>query len=284
MTTITLRKASDAESRAIMLIMSPTAKPATLAYKDAKKLLDSKGWTKAEMTAFMSGAKPKGPSTKSGVLQNALDKESARKAEIGKAVKGLAVKTLEQERAEANALVEEANDLPARMKEGETVGDYTSRLISGAAAPMESALSPKAKPEASPVTDDELKEALAIIARATKQQAEAIRKAAAERKKVAPEGAKVKKEKELTQAQKDKLAKAEKAAETYLISASAAIGFVGKGLAESKKMQIALDLLSLPALRWLAKRYELKIPSDKKSAILIREFLRVELLNFKPKA
>jgi hypothetical protein len=181
------------------------------------------------------------------------------------------------------------DDLPGgasyQMEPGETVGEFASRLV-GEAAPLTNVHSQKdvATPEVAPVTADELAAALAIIARATKQQAEAIRKAAAERKKVAPVGEKVKPVKELTQAQKDKLAKAEKAAETYMVAASAAIGFVGKGLGESKKMQVALGLLSLPALRWLAKRFELKIPSDKKSALLIREFLRVELLTFKPKA
>jgi hypothetical protein len=212
------------------------------------------------------------PSTKSGVLQNALDKEAARKAEIGKAVKGIAVKTLEEERAEANALVEQA-DREARTAQFAAALDGSGPLVgpSEAVTPVESL----------EVTANELAAALAIIERATKQQAEAIRKAAAERKKIAPEGEKVKKVKPLTDAQKARLAKAEADAATYSIAASAAIGFVGKGLAESKKMQVALGLLSLPALRWLAKKYELKIPGDKKSALLIREFLRVELLTWK---
>jgi hypothetical protein len=133
-----------------------------------------------------------------------------------------------------------------------------------------------------PVTEDELKLALAIIERASKQQAEAIRKAAAERKKVAPEGEKVKKVKELTQAQKDKLAKAEKAAETYSVVGSAAMGLAGKGLGESTKMQTALSFVPLPALRWLAKQFEgVSIPKEKRSAADIREFLRVELLTWK---
>jgi hypothetical protein len=64
----------------------------------------------------------------------------------------------------------------------------------------------------------------------------------------------------------------------------AAMSFVGKGLGESKKMQTALGVLSLPALRWLAKQYEgVSIPKDKRSALDIREFLRVELLTFKAK-
>ena len=260
------------------------------------------------------------PSTKSGVLQNALDREAAKKAAIGKAVKGIAVKSLEQERAEVNATVdamdakaatkagfiaaieavasvselskefrEGDDDLPSgasyRVEPGETVGEFTSRLI-GEPAPLTNAHSQEddATPEVAPVTEDDLKAALAIIARATKQQAEAIRKAAAERKKVAPEGEKLKKAKPLTDAQKAKLAKAAADAETYSVVCMAAMSFVGKGLGESKRMQAALSVISLPALRWLAKRYELKIPSDKKSALLIREFLRVELLTLKPKA
>lgn len=135
-----------------------------------------------------------------------------------------------------------------------------------------------------PVTADELASALAIIERATKQQAEAIRKAAAERKKVAPAGEKVKKAKELTDAQKAKLAKAEAASATYSITCMAAMSFVGKGLGESRKMVTALTVIGLPALRWLAKRYDLSIPKEMRSALDIREFLRVELLNFKPKA
>lgn len=228
-----------------------------------------------------AGIKPNGkagPSTKSGVLQNALDKEDARKAELSKAVKGLKVKTLAEEREEANALVEQANR-EARTAQFAAALNGSGPLVE----PMEDEPEAVAAPEVPAVTNEELTKALEIIARATKQQAEAIRKAAAERKKVAPEGEKVKKVKELTPAQKEKLEKAEKAAETYLIAASAAIGFVGAGLGESKKMQVALGLLSLPALRWLAKRYELKIPADKKSALLIREFLRVELLTYKPK-
>ena len=132
-----------------------------------------------------------------------------------------------------------------------------------------------------PVTDDELAAALAVIARASKRQAEELRKAAVARKKVAPEEPKVKKAKELTDAQKAKLAKAEKAAEAYSVTASAAMGYVGKGLGESGKMQIALGLLSLPALRWLAKQYEgVSIPKDKRSALDIREFLRTALLGW----
>jgi hypothetical protein len=138
------------------------------------------------------------------------------------------------------------------------------------------------KAEAEVVTDEMLAEALRIVGLASKQQAEAIRKAAAERKKVAPEGEKVKKAKELTQAQKDKLAKAEKAAETYSVVASAAMGLAGKGLGESTKMQTALSFVPLPALRWLAKQFAgVAIPKDKRSAVDIREFLRVELLAWK---
>ncbi|HEY6019145.1 MAG TPA: hypothetical protein VIY48_04375 [Candidatus Paceibacterota bacterium] len=222
------------------------------------------------------------PSTVSGVLQNALDKEDKRKAELSKAVKGLKVKTLAEERAEANAAVEAVD--AANAKPDLTIGEAMAEAADkGLLTEFVQAITGTTPVGDLPVTEDELKAALAIVARATKQQAEAIRKAAAERKKVAPEGEKVKKVKELTPAQKEKLEKAEKAAETYLIAASAAIGFVGAGLGESKKMQVALGLLSLPALRWLAKRYELKIPSDKKSALLIREFLRVELLTYKPK-
>jgi len=213
------------------------------------------------------------------VLKAAAAREAAHKAEIGKAVKGIAVKSLEQERAEANAAVDALD-----MQAGETVGEFTSRLI-GEPAPLTNIHSHKdvAAPEVAPVTADELAAALAIIERATKQQAEAIRKAAAERKKIAPEGEKIKKEKPLTDAQKAKLAKAEAASATYSITCMAAMSFVGKGLGESKKMQTALTVISLPALRWLAKRFEFKIPSDKKSAVLIREFLRVELLTLKPK-
>jgi len=132
-----------------------------------------------------------------------------------------------------------------------------------------------------PVSDSELAEALAITERATKQQAEAIREAAAKRKKVAPEGVKVKPVKELTDAQKAKLAKAAKAAETYPVVCSAAMGLAGKGLAESVKMQTALSFVPLPALRWLAKQFEgVAIPKDKRSAADIREFVRVELLTY----
>jgi hypothetical protein len=257
-------------------------------------------------------SKRKGPSTKSGVLQNALDKEAARKAEIGKAVKptianarthkeanqafmaavlqdGVELLAKSKDGELSKEFREGDDDLPGgasyQMEPGETVGEFTSRLI-GEPTPLTNIHSKEdvAAHEVEPVTADELAAALAIIARATKQQAEAIRKAAVERKKVAPEGEKVKKVKELTQAQKDKLAKAEAASATYSVVCMAAMSFVGKGLGESKKMQTALTVISLPALRWLAKRYELKIPSDKKSALLIREFLRVELLTFKPKA
>lgn len=200
-------------------------------------------------------ARKRGPSTPSGVLQEALDKEAKRKAAIGAAVKG--------GKAEADKPLPVPEEVVAKP---EVLPDATP-----------------VKPEVSAgVTDEQLAEALRIIGLANKPQAEALRKAACERKKVAPEGAKVKKVKELTQAQKDKLAKAEKAAETYSIAASAAKGFVGLGLGKSKEMQIALGLLSLPALRWLAKQYEgVKIPKEKRSALDIREFLRVELLTWK---
>jgi hypothetical protein len=206
------------------------------------------------------------------VLGAAVSKEDAKKAAIGKAVKGIAVKTLEEERAEANALVEQA-DREARTAQFAAALDGSGPLIgpSEVVAPVEGL----------PVTADELAAALAIIARATKQQAEALRKAAAERKKVAPEGEKIKKAKPLTPAQIEKARKAEEASATYSVICMAAMSYVGKGIGESKKMQTALTVISLPALRWLAKRYDLKIPSDKKSALLIREFLRVELLTLK---
>lgn len=213
--------------------------------------------------------KRSGPSTKSGVLQEALDKEAAKKAAIGAAI-GAAVKGGKAKAAQ----IEADKPLPVPAEPEEVI-----------AAPEVSEPTP-VKPEASAgVTDEQLAEALRIISLANKPQAEAIRKAACERKKVAPEGAKTKKVKELTPAQKEKMAKAAKAAETYSIAASAAMGFVGLGLAESKKMQIGLGLLSLPALRWLAKQYEgVSIPKEKRSALDIREFLRVELLTWKPKA
>ena len=37
----------------------------------------------------------------------------------------------------------------------------------------------------------------------------------------------------------------------------AAMSFVGKGLGESRKMVTALTVIGLPALRWLAKRFDL---------------------------
>jgi hypothetical protein len=213
------------------------------------------------------------PSAKSGVLQNALDREAAKRSAIGK----VAARSASAHIAECDAAdLAKAGELSKEFREGDDAspGVETAQIEPEIVTPV----------EALPVTADELAAALAIIERATKQQAEAIRKAAAERKKVAPVGEKIKPVKELTQAQKDKLAKAEAASATYSVVCMAAVSFVGKGLGESKKMVAALTVVSLPALRWLAKRYDLKIPADKKSALLIREFLRVELLNFKPKA
>jgi hypothetical protein len=226
----------------------------------------------------LAPAKRVGPATKSGVLQQRLDQEEARKAETAAIIRASAsrriaeaapaVLTLDEEKELANAAVD-AIDLEQ-------------------AAPGNTDLSPSDPVEPTPVisevvTPEELSAALAIIARCNKPQAEALRKAAAERKKVAPEGAKVKKVKELSEARKAKLAKAKLASEIYTIAASAAMGFVGKGLAESRKMQVALGLLSLPALRWLAKQYEgIAIPKDKRSAVDIREYLRVALLNWAP--
>jgi hypothetical protein len=208
----------------------------------------------------------------SGVLQDRLDKEAAKKAEIASAVKASAsrriaeatpaVLTLAEEKALANAAVD-AIDAGAEPEEPE---DETPAIAKVAV----------------PLTEVEMALLLSLLNLAGAEQAEVARRAACARKKVAPKFGKVKKVKELTPAQKEKLAKAEKAAETYTIAASAAIGFVGKGLGESKKMVVALGLLNLPALRWLAKQYEgVAIPKDKRSAADIREFLRVELLNWR---
>ncbi len=198
-----------------------------------------------------------------------------------KAVVGAAASKAEAKR---NNMLKDAKGpklKPEPIAEPEASGKLSDEFREGD-DDLEAAQEAEAKPEFIDITDEELKTALDIIARASKQKAEAIRKAAAERKKVAPAGEKVKPVKELTQAQKDKLAKAEKAAETYSVVASAAMGLAGKGLAESTKMQTALSFVPLPALRWLAKQYEgIAIPKDKRSAADIREFLRIELLTWK---
>lgn len=221
------------------------------------------------------------------VLAEAVARAEAKRAEIGRAVKPTIANAKTHKEAGEAAVAAAAEFKPeavepAKPEEAPIVQALQAAANAGCLKELVNAVWPS---EPQPVSDSELKEALAIIARASKQQAEAIRKAAAERKKVAPEGAKVVKEKELTQAQKAKLAKDAELAATYSITCSAAMGFVGKGLTESKSMQIALSVLNLPALRWLAKQYEgVSIPKDKRSALDIREFLRIELLTWKPKA
>jgi hypothetical protein len=124
--------------------------------------------------------------------------------------------------------------------------------------------------ELPPVTDDEMLMALAIIERATKQQAEALRKASAERKKVAPEGPKIVKAKALTaeqQARADAKAK-------ELARLSNVIGLIGTG--RIKEMATAVSGIKTPDVKLIIKHHN---PAFKLTGVKVPE-LRAELMGY----
>lgn len=257
-----VRVASKLEELALAVVMAAAPNKASKAFKDGVKLLAKNGWTPAQRENWVAER------NRNRKALMAPEKAVAAKAIVFDEAMAASV------RADWPAL--ELGDLTAREKREEFLAAEAAAIEAAkpkavkAKEAIAKAKEVEAEKASEPVTDAELKAALEIIKRADYYQAEQLRKAAAEQKKVAPKGDKPKKAKALTPAQQ---AKADQLA-ADLKRLGNVIGLIGMG--KAGEMAIAVAGIKTPDVKLIIKHHN---PAYKLSGVKVAE-LRAELIGY----